>query len=127
MAYTLCKPGKAHVGGGRCVYTKSPTVGSRARVWHGNAHHTSGGLTKADLKKKSSGRIVSKRASDRAAKRLQSNPRLRAAFAANSRFVKLHKKVPTKSQAAHPSKSGTLRPTRGPTRRRRTEAERLAY
>ena len=24
-------------------------VGSRAQVWHGTAHHTSGGLTKGDL------------------------------------------------------------------------------
>ncbi len=24
-------------------------VGSRAQVWHGTAHHTSGGLTKSDL------------------------------------------------------------------------------
>ena len=27
------------------------SVGSRAQVWHGTAHHTSGGLTKKHLKK----------------------------------------------------------------------------
>ena len=35
------------------------TVGSRAEVWHGNAKHTSGGLTKKDLIKNKHQRIVS--------------------------------------------------------------------
>lgn len=35
------------------------TVGSRAQVYHGNATHTAGGLTKKDLKSKD-GEIVSK-------------------------------------------------------------------
>jgi hypothetical protein len=35
------------------------TVGSRAEVWHGNANHTSGGLTKKNLLKNKWGRIVS--------------------------------------------------------------------
>jgi hypothetical protein len=39
----------------------TPAVGSRAKVWHGNAHHTSGGLTKADLMKNKHGEIVSKK------------------------------------------------------------------
>jgi hypothetical protein len=38
-------------------------VGSRAQVMHGTAHHTSGGLTKGDLKYNRSGRIVSRRKS----------------------------------------------------------------
>ena len=38
-------------------------VGTRAQVWHGTAHHTSGGLTRAALKKNKHGRIVSRRAS----------------------------------------------------------------
>ncbi len=37
------------------------TVGSRAEVWHGNANHTSGGLTKKNLLKNKWGRIVSAR------------------------------------------------------------------
>ena len=38
--------------------------GSRAVVWHGNAHHTAGGLTQSDLKEnKKTGKIVSKKAS----------------------------------------------------------------
>jgi hypothetical protein len=39
------------------------TIGSKAQVWHGTAHHTSGGLTKDKLMQKSDGRIVSRRAS----------------------------------------------------------------
>ena len=35
------------------------TVGSRAAVWHGNAEHTSGGLTKKVLLQNKWGRIVS--------------------------------------------------------------------
>ena len=42
-------------------------IGSRALVWHGVAHHTSGGLTKSDLKfNKTTGRIVSKLKSQQA-------------------------------------------------------------
>ena len=43
-------------------------VGSRAEVWHGTAHHTSGGLTKQQLKKNKHGRIVSKKMSASARK-----------------------------------------------------------
>jgi hypothetical protein len=39
------------------------TIGSKAQVWHGTAHHTSGGLTKDKLMQKSSGKIVSRKAS----------------------------------------------------------------
>lgn len=38
-------------------------VGSRAQVMHGSAHHTSGGLTKKQLKYNKAGRIVSARKS----------------------------------------------------------------
>jgi hypothetical protein len=34
-------------------------IGSRAEVMHGTAHHTSGGLTKKNLKYNKHGRIVS--------------------------------------------------------------------
>ncbi len=37
------------------------TTGSKAQVWHGTAKHTAGGLTKKDLMKVKSGRIVSKK------------------------------------------------------------------
>jgi hypothetical protein len=43
-------------------------VGTRAQVIHGTAHHTSGGLTKADLKYNKWGRIVSKAKSAKAKK-----------------------------------------------------------
>jgi len=35
-------------------------IGTRAQVWHGTAYKTTGGLTKGDLMKNKSGRIVSK-------------------------------------------------------------------
>jgi DVNP family len=41
----------------------SMTIGSRAQVFHGTAHHTSGGLTKDKLMQKKDGKIVSRRAS----------------------------------------------------------------
>ena len=43
-------------------------VGTRAQVMHGTAHHTSGGLTKTDLKYNKWGRIVSKAKSAKAKK-----------------------------------------------------------
>ncbi len=44
------------------------SVGSRAKVMHGNAKHTSGGLRKKHLKYNKRGRIVSRKASKRAKK-----------------------------------------------------------
>ena len=41
-------------------------IGSRAQVMHGTAHHTSGGLTRKDLKMNKWGRIVSKAKSAKA-------------------------------------------------------------
>jgi hypothetical protein len=49
------------------------TVGSRAQVYHGNATHTAGGLTKKDLKMKD-GEIVSKKK----AKDEKTNPWIKA-------------------------------------------------
>lgn len=43
-------------------------VGSRAQVMHGSAKHTSGGLTKKDLKYNKWGRIVSRKKSATAKK-----------------------------------------------------------
>jgi hypothetical protein len=43
-------------------------IGSRASVMHGTAHHTSGGLTKTDLKYNKWGRIVSRKKSMKAKK-----------------------------------------------------------
>lgn len=37
------------------------TIGTRAKVWHGTAEKTSGGLTKGDLMKNKRGEIVSKK------------------------------------------------------------------
>ena len=44
------------------------TEGSRAEVFHGTAKHTSGGLTKDDLKKNKRGEIVSAKKSAMAKK-----------------------------------------------------------
>lgn len=46
-----------------------PAVGSRVQVMNGNAHHTPGGLTKAQLKYNKYGRIVSARKSAMAKKK----------------------------------------------------------
>ena len=43
-------------------------TGSRAQVMHGSAHHTTGGLTKKDLKYNKWGRIVSRKKSMKAKK-----------------------------------------------------------
>lgn len=37
------------------------TIGSKAQVFHGTAHHTSGGLTRKDLMKNKRGKIVSRK------------------------------------------------------------------
>jgi hypothetical protein len=47
---------------------KMSQIGSRASVIHGKAHHTSGGLTKTDLKYNKWGRIVSRKKSAKAKK-----------------------------------------------------------
>lgn len=47
---------------------KIPAVGTRAKVYHGNAKHTSGGLFKKDLMKNRNGSIVSRKNSARAKK-----------------------------------------------------------
>lgn len=63
-------------------------VGSRAQVWSGTAHHTSGGLTKKDLKKNpKTGELVSK-AKSAAAK---GGPWIQAVAAAK-KALKLKKK-----------------------------------
>lgn len=48
--------GKYRVNG----MTHEMLSGSRAQVWHGTSHKTSGGLTKKDLMQNKSGRIVSR-------------------------------------------------------------------
>lgn len=40
-----------------------PAEGTRAQVMHGTAEHTSGGLTKSDLKYNKNGKIVSRKRS----------------------------------------------------------------
>jgi hypothetical protein len=48
---------------GKCVVsgkTFDILIGTRAQVWHGTAYKTTGGLTKSNIMKNKSGRIVSK-------------------------------------------------------------------
>jgi hypothetical protein len=49
--------GKYHIHG----HKYDVLEGSRAQVWHGTAHQTSGGLTKLHIMMNKNGRIVSKR------------------------------------------------------------------
>lgn len=50
--------------------TRRSRIGSRAKVYHGGAEMTSGGLHKDDLEKNKYGRIVSKRKSQTMKKRI---------------------------------------------------------
>ena len=50
------------------IYMDIKVTGSRAEVFHGNARHTSGVLTRNDLKMNKRGEIVSIKASNRATK-----------------------------------------------------------
>ena len=54
--YSRTSTGKYSVSG----KTYEALIGTRAQVWHGTAYKTTGGLTKGDLMKNKSGRIVSK-------------------------------------------------------------------
>jgi hypothetical protein len=70
---------------------KMARVGSRTQVMNGNAHHTSGGLTRKDLKYNKHGRIVSRKASEagkKALKRLE-----KAGYKARKGTFKLFKKA----------------------------------
>ena len=53
--YSRTSTGKYSVSG----KTYEALIGTRAQVWHGTAYKTTGGLTKGDLMKNKSGRIVS--------------------------------------------------------------------
>jgi len=66
------------------------SVGTKAQVWHGNAKHTSGGLTKKDLMKTKRGRIVSRKKHTLGKKALK-NLR-KAGFVAKKGTFKLFKK-----------------------------------
>lgn len=64
------------------------TAGIRRAVWEGRLSKTKGGLTKKDLMvSKSTGKIVSKKASAAAKKRLR-NPRLKKIFEQHQRLMK---------------------------------------
>ena len=53
------------------IINKMQRVGSRCQVMHGNAKQTGGGLKKKDLKYNKQGKIVSKKMSTLAKKKLQ--------------------------------------------------------
>ena len=81
-----------------------PAVGSRASVWHGNARHTSGGLTRSDLKKNKHGRIVSIKASRHGHSSLKKNLLPRGYVAQKGRML-LGKKMLRKSPVARRTRS----------------------
>jgi len=75
-------------------------VGSRVQVWHGNAHHTKGGITKAGLKQKGGkgGPLVSKKASAASKRRLSRKVRVPGHGVMTARqMLKIHQ-IPKKSR-----------------------------
>jgi len=66
------------------------TVGSKAQVWHGNAKHTSGGLTRKDLMKTKKGRVVSRKKHAAGKKALKNL--VKAGYKAKKGTFKLFKK-----------------------------------
>jgi hypothetical protein len=66
------------------------TIGSKAQVFHGTAHHTSGGLTKKDLMKTKIGRIVSRKKHSAGLKAIKKLKKL--GFVAKKGTFKLFKK-----------------------------------
>ena len=77
------------------------SVGTRAEVMHGHAHHTSGGLKKNELKMVK-GRIVSKSASKAAKLRLKNSPfKAFIELAKKSKKSKKLKLAPKKNTAAY--------------------------
>merc|ERR1712007_134557 len=50
---------------------RTPKVGKKWQVWKGTRERTAGGLRKKDLRKSKSGKIVSKKQSDLAKKRMK--------------------------------------------------------
>ncbi len=75
---------------------KIKAVGTRAEVMHGTAKHTSGGLTKKDLKYNKQGRIVSVKMSNRAKKEKRLE---KAGFKPTKGKFKLFKKSDGKKKA----------------------------
>jgi hypothetical protein len=55
-----------------------PATGSRRQVKNGTAQHTSGGLSSADITKNKAGKLVSRKASQRAKKAFAENPLMQA-------------------------------------------------
>lgn len=84
------------------VHTRSSVkaVGSRAQVWHGTAHHTSGGVTKAGLKQPAGkgGALVSKAASAASKRRLGKMVHVRGQGRMSVRAMLNINKIPKKSR-----------------------------
>ena len=76
--------------------------GSKREVWNGKAHHTSGGLKRSDLKKNAAGRIVSKKASEAAEKRVKALAKWRKHL---NKYRKKHPKLSLKEAMKGASKS----------------------
>ena len=77
------------------------TIGSKAEVMHGTAHHTAGGLQKGDMKRSASGKYVSKAQSAAGVKamaRLKRSGKLAPPFTSNR-----HSRKSRKSRKSHMS------------------------
>lgn len=99
--------GKYHIDG----HTYEELIGSRAKVWHGTAYKTTGGLTKKHLQfNKKTGRIVSKKKAITA-----------------KRQKHLGSLLAKRGQGFGPNRPGTRRATRGRRRRRRTNSKGLTH
>lgn len=91
------------------------TIGSRAQVIHGSAHHTTGGLKKEDLMKSKSGRIVSRKAHAAGLKAIQ---RLRKSGKMAPPFTGKQTQKRTKKNSSNSGNSGNKRSTSTITNRR---------
>ena len=90
-------------------------IGSRVQVWHGTAHHTSGGLTRKDIKMNKWGRLVSVKKS-RVAK---TERRLEKAgyFAEKGKFGAVRRDgSPVRSSSRSSSRSASRSSSRSPSR-----------
>ncbi len=80
-------------------------LGSKAQVWHGTARHTSGGLTRKDLMKTKSGRIVSRRKHAIGMKRIKTLRKM--GFIAKKGTFKLFRKGMRKTKRRGGGESGS--------------------
>ena len=114
--HTRGSDGLYHVNGVSYKVLTAKGAGARAKVWHGTAYQTSGGLTKNDLIQNARGRIVSKKKNRtaKAEKRLERH----GYFAQKGKFGYV-KKTPRRT-GSHSRKRSSKRKSRSKSRRPHT-------